>query len=606
MYSGELTKTSPQKASPRHLGLIVGVNQYQDRTFCPLHFAENDARALAQWLVNNKGGKWSPPDVQLVQGQHATRELIESLITQICIQQAEEGDAILLYFAGHAFIDEHSGEGYLAFTNSQYQDPTTCLSLLSFAQHVLTRSRASQILCIFDCFQTGQIWNMRRTSAYDSKPLLGSSVLNVLQSQPNRLFMCSCRGNDRVGESGEHGIGQLIHGMVLGLCGPAVDQATGTVSLTKLHAYLFGSLDEQHRPQLFGQQQTPFLLVGDLLAAIPIAETPESATSQMTAGAPWIHASGPATSGLLKKNVQNAALNAVASAPLDSDNLPAAAQEQQNQQLLAQAQTLFDAQNYGEAFHLVEQILTTSPNNLAALILKGQLLGTGGRYQEAQNTIEHILQLDPNSAIGWSMRAVVLSNLGQHQMALEAVERSLELDAQNPETYAIKNNIMGNLAMTQSQANNSPIPRIRTDTKPTSFVRAFLIGAGFSLLGIVLGLVGIALLAFVPSIPYIGLFISSMALAISSVSAARGSFRNGIPIVLAVSLFSLIIAVLLGGAAVLKRATLLDQLSTHPSLFQPLLVLVVWLAAIAAIPFILALLGFLIGLPSRMRARKNR
>jgi len=67
---------------PRKLGLIVGVNHYQDSTFRPLRFAEHDAKALAQWFVNAKGGKWNPPDLQLVQGQHVTKELVESLLTQ--------------------------------------------------------------------------------------------------------------------------------------------------------------------------------------------------------------------------------------------------------------------------------------------------------------------------------------------------------------------------------------------------------------------------------------------------------------------------------------------------------------------------------------------
>src|SRR5512146_2742751 len=97
----------------RHLGLIIGVNQYQDSTFEPLQFAENDARALAQWLVNTKGGRWSPPDMQLVQGSHATRELVTSLIIQTSLHLADPGDIVLIYFAGHAFLDEKSGEGYL-------------------------------------------------------------------------------------------------------------------------------------------------------------------------------------------------------------------------------------------------------------------------------------------------------------------------------------------------------------------------------------------------------------------------------------------------------------------------------------------------------------
>src|SRR5437588_7083059 len=98
----------------RRLGIIVGANSYLDPAFRPLQFAENDARALAQWLVNVKGGKWTPSDVQLVLGELATRDLIESLLTQMCVTIAEPEDLVLIYFAGHAFAHKSTGQGYLA------------------------------------------------------------------------------------------------------------------------------------------------------------------------------------------------------------------------------------------------------------------------------------------------------------------------------------------------------------------------------------------------------------------------------------------------------------------------------------------------------------
>lgn len=613
MYSGELTRTPPEKEPPRHIGLIVGMNHYLDSMFRPLQFAENDARALAQWLVNNKGGKWSPPDVQLVQGQHATRELIESLITQICLNKAEEGDSILLYFAGHAFIDERSGEGYLALTNSRYQDPGTCLSLHSFSQHVLTRSRATQILCIFDCFQTGQIWSMRRASPYDSKPLLSNSVLSILQSQPNRLFMCSCRGNENAPESGARGLGPLIHQMILGLCGPAVDQATGAVTLSKLHAYLFGVLGEQQRPQLFGQQQVPFSIVGDIPEVAPVRQP--TAANFSSSFQPGIES--PSSSMLLKKSMPFGAAAPIATAspvqtpsPSTSGHFLSSAleqqREQQGQQMVARAQQLFQAQNYDEAFKLVEQVLQVMPNNLPALILQGQLLGTAGRYSEAQQTIEHILQLDPNNAMGWSMRAVILSNLGQHQQALNAVERSLELDAQNPETYAIKNNIMGNLAVVQTQTGDHPKIKLNADEAPKNIAQSFMLGLALSILGIVAGLVGVALMAFVGSIPHIGLFVASIAIALLCVNAARGAFLYGFAVLSETILISLVLGAILGAMYKVGQPSLVHQINLHPSLFMPIMTLVVWLIIAAAVPPVLALGGFISGFPVRLRRKKSR
>ena len=147
----------------RRLGLIIGVNQYQDSALRPLNYAENDARALAQWLVNTKGGNWSPAHVQHVQGAHVTKELVESLISQMCLQIAEPDDLALIYFAGHAFVDDQSGDGYLALSDTTIARPATGLHLVSFANHVLTRSRAGHILLILDCLQNGSSWTTRRS-----------------------------------------------------------------------------------------------------------------------------------------------------------------------------------------------------------------------------------------------------------------------------------------------------------------------------------------------------------------------------------------------------------------------------------------------------------
>src|SRR2546426_4680427 len=122
---------------PRRLGVIIGVNQYHDSTFRPLQYAENDARALGQWLVNAQGGKWDPDSVQLLQGVYATREQVETLITQACIQMAEPGDLVLVYFAGHAFLNESTGDGYLALATTRYQQPETGIHLFSLAQQAM-------------------------------------------------------------------------------------------------------------------------------------------------------------------------------------------------------------------------------------------------------------------------------------------------------------------------------------------------------------------------------------------------------------------------------------------------------------------------------------
>lgn len=610
----------------RHLGLIIGVNQYQDNAFQPLRFAENDARALAQWLVNTKGGKWSPPDVQLVQGQYATRELIESLITQIFIQKAEPGDVIFLYFAGHALVDEQTGEGYLALVNSQYQNASTSISLLSFTQQVMARSRAAQVLCMVDCFQNGQLWSSRRTSPYDTKPLLGPTVLANLPQLPNRLFLCSCRGNEFAPESGERSLGLTAHAMIVGLCGPASDTTTGNIMLPNLHSYLFNTLAEQHKPQLFGQQQSPLILVGEL--PMPAVTRSFMGPSAEQLATPSVERNAPISPGIIRPRVASGVLirpaafseEMVQQSPLQpppqsqplysSGQMPASAideySQQQNQHMIEQARQLFQVQNYGEAFNLIEQALRLNPADTAALTLKGQLLGVANRFPEAMTVVDQLLQINPNDALGWSMRAVALTNMGHQQDALAAVERSLELDARNAETHALKNTIMTNMALLQNpnQPNNQPQSKFTTTNTKKSGAAIFASGLGLHLLGLILGFAGFAMLIVLHSAPApIGLFLISIGLAISCVNATRGSFRYGFIHLLLALLLSLIAGGILGAAYKVGLAVFMRQLNLHPTLLMPLLLLAAWLASMAILPLILSIGGLISGLISRARRR---
>jgi Flp pilus assembly protein TadD len=612
----------------RHVGLIIGINHYQDSTFCPLQFAENDAKALAQWLVNSKGGKWSPPDVQLVQGRHATRELTTSLITQLCTRVAEPGDIVLIYFAGHAFLDVQTGDGYLALANTSTQDASSGLGLRTLVHNIFPQSRAAQILCIFDVFQTGELWNMRRSSPFDMKPLLGLSIANTLQHQQNRLLLCSCRGNDVAPETGERNVGTFAHNMIVGLCGPASDPNTGNVTLPKLHAHLLNVLGEQHRPQLFGQQHPPLALVGE--PSLSDAQQVTNNQTEIASPKPFSTLgirnkvttnlkSSPSpslqkSSSLLKPKITPQASVATQTPlpqqePSTSGHIFAPALEEHRQQqcqaMLAQAQQLLQSQNYAAAFDTVEKALNMEPTNTSALMLKGQILGAGGRFQEASAVIEQVLQIDPNHAKAWSLRAMALSNMGQHQLALAAIERSLELDPRN-ETYTIKANIMANLTGEQGNSSHGS-PSNLSDGKQGQQVhensRALFISAGIHLLGLICGIVGIGLLIFSQLPSPIGLLIASFGLAALCIIAAYGAFHYGVSRLMLTLLVCLLIGGIFGITYKLGFSSIMIIISNDntPTHLLQYLFLAIWMIAAATIPLVLAIGGFVSSLILRTR-----
>lgn len=597
----------------RRLGIIVGINDYQDTAFQPLQYAENDARALAQWLVNTKGGNWEPADVQLVQGTYATRELIESLIRQVCVNVAGPGDLVFVYFAGHAFLNETNGEGYLAFTNTQHRQPTTAIHLPSLAQQAMGGSRAAHVIFILDCFQSGSAWQMRRSSPFDAKPLLGPNILNALQQTGDRFIICSCRGNERAPEAGEKGLGSFIYRLILGLCGPASDPTTNQITLQRLQAFLLKSLGEQQRPQLFGQERIPLVLVGDMHSLTtpqiqhePVAKRQSGQMPPLPSDSLSAQQSGNVSTAFAATASPQGTVTAQMS-PTTTGEVTLSPAEQQCAMLVKQARHLIQMQNPNEAFNIVEQALRIVPTDVTALILKGQLLGTVGRFEEAIYVVGLVLQIDPNNALPWSMRAALLTNTGQYDLALQAIERSLELDPNNPETYSIKTSIMGQIAAQQSQ-DKSQSQKLRAVKRggPASFWRA----AGMQFLGLIIGLAGAALPIIQPKLPTLAtLSLQSLGLALLCINAVRGSYLYGFSRLLLTFFISAIAAailgavVLLGGATHISTGRIYTMLQHNPDLLLPLSFLGLWLAVAAILPLLMALFSWIVGLIVGVRRR---
>jgi tetratricopeptide (TPR) repeat protein len=585
----------------RRLALVIGVNQYQDAAFRPLQYPEMDAKALAQWLVNDRGGRWQPADVQLILGAYATSELVETLITQICVNVAGPGDMVLIYFAGHAFLDEKTGDGYLALANTRYQQAANGLHLLTVAQKAMGQSRAANILFLLDCFQTGQLWSMRRQSPYDSRPLLGPILLNALQQNSGRLVLASCRGNEMAPEVGEKNLGLLAYRMIVGLCGPASDPDTGQITLQRLHAFLFNSLGEQQRPQLFGQEQGHVVLVGHT-SSLPVISSPSPPLQKQSE--PQAASFSAARTAASPANMVASQRTATASLPRQMS--PSSLEKQRQEQceaLLQQARALLQMQNPAQALQLIEQALQIMPNHLNALILKGQLLGTVGQFQEAIAVVEQAMRIDVQNALLWSMYAALLTNTGRYQDALSAIERSLELDSSNPETYAIKTSIMGQIARVEHLSGKQQALAPARRGGPASFFLAL----GISLLGLLMGVAGAALPILQPNLPIAAaILLESFGLALLCVNAARGSYLYGFTRLLLTIIFSLLSVGILGALYLLKPIydRIIFAIQDHPPLLVPFLFLAAWLLVAAALPLLLSIGGLIAGLIRGVRRKR--
>lgn len=142
-------KTHTPYAGGYYRALIIGNNIYRDSTgqWPSLTTAVSDARALSELLKTEYGFS----DIELV--ENATRRDMLQALDRLS-RRALPNDNILVYYAGHGYIDEQSQRGYWVPVDATGLDNTTFLRNSTIRDELnLIASRARHTLLISDsCF----------------------------------------------------------------------------------------------------------------------------------------------------------------------------------------------------------------------------------------------------------------------------------------------------------------------------------------------------------------------------------------------------------------------------------------------------------------------
>ena len=98
---------------PRGYALVIGVGEYRNLDEArQLLFAESDAEAMYRVLISQEGGAFPPENVRLLTGRDATLANVRHALEEWLPAVARPQDRVIVYFAGHGFVEQ--GRGYLA------------------------------------------------------------------------------------------------------------------------------------------------------------------------------------------------------------------------------------------------------------------------------------------------------------------------------------------------------------------------------------------------------------------------------------------------------------------------------------------------------------
>jgi len=130
----------------RKVVVLFGVDQYADKTIPSLENTISDAEAVGQ-LFSEKLGY----EVHVV--KNATKADIIQTLNQLSIEM-EVNDSVVIYYAGHGYINEKTGNGYWIPSDASAKNPASWISNASISE-MLTNIRSKQMVMISDSCYSG-------------------------------------------------------------------------------------------------------------------------------------------------------------------------------------------------------------------------------------------------------------------------------------------------------------------------------------------------------------------------------------------------------------------------------------------------------------------
>ena len=262
---------APSVAIPRGYALIVGIGSYKNLPAkAQLEFAERDAEAMYSILINPESGNFRAENVHRLTGAKATLAALKQELEVWLPSVAREEDRVVIYFAGHGFIQ--GGRAYLAPHDLDPNNiPATGYPMDTLGNVAGARIKAKWKVLLTDSCHSGAI-----TPDADAQAL-NRSLLDLSRSM---FSLTASRDRERSFESanwgGGHGI--FTYYVVKGLEGEADENGDGIVTADELAEYTRRNVREatngQQNPTSDRGSFDPKMLLAYLPAGLRTANAP--------------------------------------------------------------------------------------------------------------------------------------------------------------------------------------------------------------------------------------------------------------------------------------------------------------------------------------------
>ncbi len=174
----------------RKFAVLFGVDRYMDNTIPFLENAIADTKAIGRLFADKLGY-----EVHVV--NNATRADIVRTLNQLAVAM-EPDDSLVVYYAGHGYLNEKTGGGYWIPSDASAKDPTSWISNVSISE-MLSGIRSKQMVMISDSCYSG-------TFTKEQKIGSGNEVIDPADILAKRsVVVMSSGGDEPVADEGRNG-----------------------------------------------------------------------------------------------------------------------------------------------------------------------------------------------------------------------------------------------------------------------------------------------------------------------------------------------------------------------------------------------------------------
>ncbi len=240
---------APERFRGRKFAVIVGVSDYQynDVGLRSLDYADDDAKAVAEFLRSEQGGRFSNADITLLLDRDASVGALRSALDKVA-KSAGPDDLVFIFIAGHGAPDPFSPKNlYFLFHDTKVANmEKTAFPMEELKRYLDTRLSSQRAFVLIDtCHSAGVNQKTRSfvskrelTQSGDENNISNFYLSKQLYRERGRAIMTSSDVNEVSQESakwGNHGV--FTWAFLEGLKGKADYNNDGVVTTGEIFQY---------------------------------------------------------------------------------------------------------------------------------------------------------------------------------------------------------------------------------------------------------------------------------------------------------------------------------------------------------------------------------